>query len=60
VTGCGLGDLGLIPDRQEFFSGGGVKRPSYEADHPPPSIAEFKNVELYLHCDIFLDGVVVN
>jgi len=27
----------------------GLKRPGHEADHSPPSSAEFECVELYLH-----------
>jgi hypothetical protein len=39
----------------------GVKRPGHEADHSPPSSAEFKEwVELYLHSPICLHGVVLS
>jgi hypothetical protein len=38
-----------------------VKRPGREADHSPPSSAEFKEcVELYLHSPIRLHGVVLS
>jgi hypothetical protein len=39
----------------------GVKRPSREADHLPPSDAEVKeSLELYLHSLIRLNGVVLS
>jgi hypothetical protein len=37
-----------------------VKRPGYETDYSPPSSAEVKNVELYLHSIIHINGVVHN
>jgi hypothetical protein len=38
-----------------------VKRQGLEADHPPPSSAEFKeSVELYLHSPIRFHGVVLS
>jgi hypothetical protein len=38
----------------------GVKRPGREADHSPPSSAEVKGVELYLHSPIRLYGAVLS
>jgi hypothetical protein len=38
----------------------GIKRQGREADHTPPSSAEAKNVELYLHYQTRLIGVVLN
>jgi hypothetical protein len=39
----------------------GVKRPSREVDHSPPTSAEVKkNVNLYIHSPIRLHGVVLN
>jgi hypothetical protein len=40
--------------------GGGVQRQGYEAHHTPPSSAEVKKVELYLHSPICLHGIVFN
>jgi hypothetical protein len=38
----------------------GIKRPGREAEHSPPTSAEFKEfVELYLHSPIHLNGVVL-
>jgi hypothetical protein len=37
-----------------------VKRKRREADHSPPSSAEVKNVEIYLHFPICLHGTVLN
>jgi hypothetical protein len=36
----------------------GVKQPGHEADHSPPTSAEVKNVELYLHSPIHLHDVL--
>jgi hypothetical protein len=38
----------------------GVKRPEREDEHSPPSSAEVKCVELYLHSPIRLHGVVLS
>lgn len=38
----------------------GVKRPGLETDHSHPSSATYKNVELYLHSAIHLQGIVLN
>jgi hypothetical protein len=38
----------------------GVKRQWREADHSPPSSAEVRNVEVYLHFSIYLLGIVLN
>jgi hypothetical protein len=36
-----------------------IKRPERVAEHSPPSSAEVKNVELYLHSPIRVNGVVL-
>jgi hypothetical protein len=37
----------------------GVKRQGREADHTPPSGAEVKNVELYLHSPVCLHNIYI-
>jgi hypothetical protein len=39
----------------------GVKRPGREGEHSPPAITEIEDcMELYLHCPIHLDSMVLN
>jgi hypothetical protein len=56
--------LGPTQPAVQWVSGAlylGVKRPKREADHSPPSSAEFKEcVELYFHSPIRLNGVVLS
>jgi hypothetical protein len=46
----------LIP----WIPGAGVKYQGCEADHSPPSDAEVKNMEFYLHSPICLLGMLLN